>query len=314
MKRFALFLGFSLLLFALIGCDTPFSPPTYTITYDGNGYVGEEIPTDDSTYAEGDIAILSDGGQMTRAGYTLNGWTTAGDGSGDHYNLEAEYIMPAEDVTLFAEWKPNSSGYSITYYGNGNTSGTAPEDNTVYAKDEAVILSGSGDLYKSGGYSFIGWNTQSDGKGEHYHANATLVMPDGDVELFARWKPDTDSEDPEILDLAILTPTIDTSTGDDTATIEVRSYDDVKLYKVEIEIIAQDGDPDFSNTVHTFNTGYSGVEYIGTFTVNIPVLQGSDAGTWIINYVNLTDNDSKVNSYSTTDLTAKGFATEFQNQ
>lgn len=314
MKRFVLFLGFSLLLFALIGCDTPFSPPTYTITYDGNGYVGEEIPTDDSTYAEGSIAILSDGGQMTRAGYILSGWNTAANGNGDHYDFGTEFPMPAKDVTLFAEWRANSSGYSLSYFGNDNTSGTAPDDTNVYSQGEAVIVSGGGDLYKSGGYSFIGWNTQSDGKGDHYDANASLIMPDSDVDLFARWKPDSDSEAPQIIELTILTPQIDTSSGDETVRIEIRSYDDVKLFKVEVEIIAPDNDPILSNTVYTFNSEYSGAEYIGTFTVSIPVVQGSDPGIWSIHSVALTDNDSKVRNYSTADLTDSGFATEIENQ
>jgi uncharacterized repeat protein (TIGR02543 family) len=102
----------------------------------------------------------------------------------------ASSVSPSSETygmfTAWAEYTPET--FSITYDGNGNTSGSVPEDINNYDEDDnAVIKSNTGNLEKTG-YSFAGWNTKADGTGDNYAVSSTLTMPAEDVTLYAKWQ------------------------------------------------------------------------------------------------------------------------------
>ncbi|MDK9716481.1 MAG: DUF1566 domain-containing protein [Trichlorobacter sp.] len=75
---------------------------------------------------------------------------------------------------------------SVTYNGNGNSSGTVPVDSTGYALSAtATVLDNSGALAKSG-YAFNGWNTAADGSGTTYQPGASFSIA-APTTLYARW-------------------------------------------------------------------------------------------------------------------------------
>ncbi len=85
------------------------------------------------------------------------------------------------------------SGYSkyyynltVTYKGNGNTSGNGPVDNTLYEENHSVTVLGDNGLVRTGS-NFGGWNTQADGSGTTYKAGDTFAITD-DTTLYARWE------------------------------------------------------------------------------------------------------------------------------
>jgi uncharacterized repeat protein (TIGR02543 family) len=81
--------------------------------------------------------------------------------------------------------------YIVSYDGNGHTSGTVPIDGNQYELgDQVTVLSNSGQLQKTG-YTFLNWNTLANGSGTALAPGATLLMPDGNVLLYAQWKPNT---------------------------------------------------------------------------------------------------------------------------
>ena len=69
----------------------------YTIKYDANGGTGTIAST---TYKAGEKVTLSDGGGLSRDGYTFSGWSDKADGSA----LDVNAIMN-KNVTLYAVWK-----------------------------------------------------------------------------------------------------------------------------------------------------------------------------------------------------------------
>lgn len=83
---------------------------------------------------------------------------------------------------------PASSGSSctLTYNGNGNTSGTVPTDpNSPYESGATVtVLGNTGSLAKTN-YTFGGWQTTSTG-GTHYDASDTFVISNNTT-LYADW-------------------------------------------------------------------------------------------------------------------------------
>ncbi len=85
-----------------------------------------------------------------------------------------------EEISETTEW-------TVSYDGNGATSGTVPTDATVYDEDnnEVTVLGNTGSLAMTG-YTFSGWNTQSDGEGTTYVAGNTFTIS-ANTTLYAKW-------------------------------------------------------------------------------------------------------------------------------
>ena len=159
--------------------------PTYSVTYNGNINTGGTVPVDSNKYEEGKtVTILENTGILVRSGYTFKGWNTSADGSGTVYITGVTFTMGKSDVTLYAEW---SKVYTVTYNGNGHSSGSVPTDSKQYKEDAFITVCGnSGNLTKTG-LNFSGWNTASDGSGTVYEDKDTLVMGAFDIILYAQW-------------------------------------------------------------------------------------------------------------------------------
>ena len=80
--------------------------------------------------------------------------------------------------------------YTVNYYGNGSTSGTAPDGRIdLLAGQSYTVLGNTGSLQKKIGnntYVFQGWNTMPDGTGVHYEQNDVITIKDN-VTLYAEW-------------------------------------------------------------------------------------------------------------------------------
>ncbi|SJZ74782.1 Listeria/Bacterioides repeat-containing protein [Trichlorobacter thiogenes] len=78
------------------------------------------------------------------------------------------------------------SPLSVTYNGNGSSSGSEPVDSTGYTLNAtATVLNNSGGLAKTG-YVFNGWNTAADASGTTYQPGATFNIA-APTTLYARW-------------------------------------------------------------------------------------------------------------------------------
>jgi hypothetical protein len=83
------------------------------------------------------------------------------------------------------------STYSVTYYGNGNTSGEVPTDENEYSSDDEVtVLGNTGSLAKTY-FDFDGWNTASNGSGTSYDAGDIFSIT-ADTKLYAQWTLSSD--------------------------------------------------------------------------------------------------------------------------
>ncbi|MFP9117204.1 YDG domain-containing protein [Flavobacterium sp. RNTU_13] len=76
--------------------------------------------------------------------------------------------------------------YTVTYNGNGSTSGSAPTDSNAYASGATVtVLGNTGSLAKTGS-TFNGWNTAANGSGTTYQSGNTFTIS-ANTTLYARW-------------------------------------------------------------------------------------------------------------------------------
>lgn len=103
---------------------------TYTVTYNGNGNTDGTVPTGTAKYAAGtSVTVLGNTGNLTKTGYTFNGWTVTTDSTTVNAPAisEGKFTMPAANVTLTAKWEPNTNtAYKVEHY-KQNLDGTYPE-------------------------------------------------------------------------------------------------------------------------------------------------------------------------------------------
>ncbi|MFA5744388.1 MAG: InlB B-repeat-containing protein, partial [Candidatus Nanoarchaeia archaeon] len=145
----------------------------HQITYSAPTATGGTVPVDSNYYAIGaTITLANNTGSLVRAGYMFVGWQY----SGSNYAVGATITLVSGQYTVYAVW---SGLHYITYYGNGNTSGTAPVDSNVYY----VPLNGSvfsftaknrGDLTRTG-YYFLGWSASSGATVPTYYEGETYT-------------------------------------------------------------------------------------------------------------------------------------------
>jgi len=163
----------------------------YTVTYDGNkpDNAVESLTgtTASSTHGFWVYSNLTSNG-FELSGWTFYGWNTEADGSGASYwnGQSVSYMTSYFTIMLYAQWC-----YSIEYdtnlpLGAGNVSGDTPTTTHIYGI--------AGDLsfneFSLLGYTFVGWNTESDGSGDPYEdgEEGVIFCPEyGTVTLYAIW-------------------------------------------------------------------------------------------------------------------------------
>jgi len=152
---------------------------SYTVTYNSN--FQQDGVTDTATPISFDygspISLVAR--SLIKTGWTFLGWNTSTTAS---TALSTPYNMPANNLPLYAVW-----GYNVTYYGNGNTSGTSP---TTIATTPGGTLS-NGSLFSNTGWTtFQKWNTSSNITGIDYAASyQNSNFPASNITLYAVWGP-----------------------------------------------------------------------------------------------------------------------------
>jgi Listeria/Bacterioides repeat len=151
--------------------------------------------------------------------------------------------------------------YTLTYDGNGATSGNVPADATDYSSGAIVtVLGNTGDLAKTG-YTFVNWNTDSEGHGTDYgpateHTSITITE---NITLYAQWT----ANEHNITKSAMANGSVTVKVGgnevskahtDETVTLEVSPNPDYVLESLTVTqgVTPVELLPDFSPSIHTY--------------------------------------------------------------
>ncbi|MDR2921335.1 MAG: InlB B-repeat-containing protein [Tannerella sp.] len=210
----------------------------YGVTYDGNGHTSGTAPVDPVKYVSGASVTTKLHGDLARTGGTdpivFAGWTptqvtnvltktTAADTT-TAFVREGNTFVITGNTTMYAVWSTDANGndipdifedgYSVTYDGNGNTSGTAPVDPLKYVSGASVTTKLHGDLTRTGGTDpivFAGWTptpvtavltktTAADTTTAFVREGNTFVIT-GNTTMYAVWSTDTNGNDvPDIFE------------------------------------------------------------------------------------------------------------------
>lgn len=85
------------------------------IRYCPNGGTGEEVELVYDLRTRLRPNTLTDDGTFSRSGYTLTGWNTVPDGSGERVGLGSRATVPQDGLTLYAQWAQWSPESDFTY-------------------------------------------------------------------------------------------------------------------------------------------------------------------------------------------------------
>ena len=151
----------------------------YSISYNANG--GSGSPADATGLTAGTSTSLS-GVTPNQTGYVFNGWNTAANGSGQTYAAGQNYVVPASNTVLYAQWVANT--YEVIYNANGGSGAPVAEN----AATNATISLSSTQPTRAG-YTFVRWNSDvTDATaGTRYAPGGTFTVPAGNTILYAIW-------------------------------------------------------------------------------------------------------------------------------
>jgi predicted outer membrane repeat protein len=192
------------------------SEAVYWIHYYENFAITNE---DGSTYMTGRfkaVPIIKDasgnylhtiqGAVYSRPGYTIQGWNTASNGTGNTYSVGDIYAFPNVQFTdgnsdmtanentgmpstlvLYAIW--NVSLYTVIFDANIATSFGSMEEQIIAMNTYQKL---NANQFSSQGKIFAGWNTKADGSGDFYADQApvyNLASKNGQtITLYAQWQ------------------------------------------------------------------------------------------------------------------------------
>lgn len=152
---------------------------TYVIRFNTNGGIGS-APSTLVVKAGSSITIPSDS-EIFRIGYSFVGWNTNSSGTGANY-ISGTLFTPSSDTMFYAKWESNAT-YTVNFDINGGK-GTVPDAQTIKV-GSSITLPSDSDLTKNG-YTFVGWNTKTDGSGINYSSGSNFTVT-GNITLYANW-------------------------------------------------------------------------------------------------------------------------------
>ncbi len=166
---------------------------SYNVSLDAKG--GTIVADENVTYyVSGETKTLPGSDNVTRTGYTFDGWYKDGDATGT--SVTAIGVDETGDKKFYAKWRANT--YTVAYDANGGTG--APVDtgaNATYDEDYTILGRGGMTYTADATVEFLGWSTNRDAVTPEYLAGATvknLATGAGDdtmITLYAVWKVPT---------------------------------------------------------------------------------------------------------------------------
>ena len=165
---------------------------TATVKLNGGSYNGSTKDFTISKYPGEEISI----GAPTRSKHNFTGYKLTMDNNDGNAPTSVTQsasgfkgIMQMGNFTLNAQWTPWK--HTVRYDANAKNDTSVKGIPASQSKTANVDIKLSSDVPTRNGYTFLGWNTQADGKGTAYAAGAIYKNDQngGTVTLYAQWTP-----------------------------------------------------------------------------------------------------------------------------
>ena len=165
---------------------------TATVKLNGGSYNGSTKDFTISKYPGEEISI----GTPTRSKHNFTGYKLTMDNNDGNAPTSVTQsasgfkgIMQMGNFTLNAQWTPWK--HTVTYNANAGNDASVKGIPASQSKTANVDIKLSSGVPTRNGYTFLGWNTQANGKGTAYAAGAIYKNDQngGTVTLYAQWTP-----------------------------------------------------------------------------------------------------------------------------
>lgn len=174
---------------------------SYTLTYDANnGEINAPTLLDARRYAGGAKAKMTEIPTDWAVPENSKGflcWNTEADGTGTDYYPGNEFVMPEEDVILYAKWTQKRKTILTYDYNGGMENGQEKAADVVEIENpnERYIIDNDCAEVTKRGYYFAGWSTSADGSDGVLLKSGDVIRIDTHEEesnvLYAQWKEET---------------------------------------------------------------------------------------------------------------------------
>lgn len=175
----------------------------YSVTYEPNGAVDGEgtviagpmiDPIKYTNRAQAKLLSIPSDWMAPEEGIGFICWNTKADGSGMNYYPGDAYTMPADNVTLYAQWAPCRKT-TLTYDFNGGKDPQDPskgsETVVIDIPNDRYVIQMDGSTLIREGYYFAGWTVDQAGEGtllkQGDYIQVDTLNPEKNI-LYAQWR------------------------------------------------------------------------------------------------------------------------------
>ena len=140
------------------------TPTPHTVSYDGNGSTGGDVPTDsNSPYTSGTSVTVLGKSTLVKENCVFAGWNTAANGSGTWYDPNASFSMGSSDVTLYAQWATCINTLDFGTIASGISSpDLAKTQSNLTTNNVKHVIAGSTRYDTSSGYQGLKFRNSGD--------------------------------------------------------------------------------------------------------------------------------------------------------
>ena len=147
------------------------------ISYYPNGGTGDEV----HGVAVRNRSYTLDTNEFTREAYEFIGWALEPDG--EVVYEDGETVILPDDTAFYAQWNKLRTQLTVTYHGNGETSGEMGAELSDFNTDYTLAEN----AFVKDGHKFLGWSTSAEGEVE-YEEGETIDVEEDDLDFYAVWK------------------------------------------------------------------------------------------------------------------------------
>jgi uncharacterized repeat protein (TIGR02543 family) len=120
---------------------------------------------------------------FANSGFTFFDWNSSADGTGTSFANGSTFSFGTAEV-LYAVWR--SIDHSVTFVENDNGTDPVYATQTDNAPEPLTLFTNLNPVLSNPGFTFVDWNTQSNGNGVSYGNGSTYSFA-GAIDLFAIW-------------------------------------------------------------------------------------------------------------------------------